>query len=652
VIYCYVIIINLSYIIIQVHTPLGVNSAGVHDDALYMSMGRSLAEGRWLGAFDQFTLVKGPGYGVFLVLGHWLGISVSLAHALFHCSAITLFVLVVHRMVGSILLSGLLLALLVWHPISMTVYLLRVYRDAIYHGQILIFLAAFIWMLFYARGRGERSLFAALSGVLLGWLWLTREEGGWIVPALVFLVAVSAYRALHERRVRGLAATLLIFLGVFTMTQVGFRTLNWLAYGSYVGVDVKEPNFQRALVAIHSVRSGGTRPFVSITRAARERVYPVSGAFQSLAGFLEGPASGWIKVTCDVNPIACGEIGSGWFMFALRDATAAIGHYATPAEASSFFGQLADEISTACKRGDLECLPQSVPDMPPVSWRQIAEGFRQRAMRVIDLLIFLNPPLQASPSTGTEESLAKDLQFLNFPTHTRSAQSPPVPTSYSLSGWYYNSGGEWFRVQIRSPDGSLAEVSLNRRPSPDIQQVFHDPAATDQRFTIRTRCRADCVMQFRASEGVEVDKSLADLRGAPIEFTLGPGRMFIDTTEVRENSTYITQRSEDICNVVRTALLRNYKFLFLPVLVIGIIAFVASTVLYWKNILSNMSYILALTSWMLVVLRCALLTLIDATLFPSLHGQYMAPAYFLLVCGAVLSCAAWLQLSSVRSIRA
>jgi hypothetical protein len=60
--------------------------------------------------------------------------------------------------------------------------------------------------------------------------------------------------------------------------------------------------------------------------------------------------------------------------------------------------------------------------------------------------------------------------------------------------------------------------------------------------------------------------------------------------------------------------------------------------------------VLALMSWMLVALLTALLILIDVTAFPALQASYLAPAYFFLVGGAVLSCAAWLQLFVKRTI--
>ena len=165
-------------------------------------------------------------------------------------------------------------------------------------------------------GKKQRLLFAALTGFFLGWLWLTREEGDLDSAGAILLVAAAAYRAYRVRRLRELAGTLVLVIAVFASIQVGFRAVNWAVYGKFVGVDFKEANFQSALRAIDSVRSGGTKPFVSITHAAMKRVAAVSPAFASLVPYFEGPGKGWEIHGCRFHPTACGEIGSGWFMWA------------------------------------------------------------------------------------------------------------------------------------------------------------------------------------------------------------------------------------------------------------------------------------------------------------------------------------------------
>src|SRR5262249_44029720 len=152
----------------------------------------------------------------FLAVVNWLGIPVSLAIAVLHCLAITAFVVACHRFVKSFLFSGVLFALLLWHPISISVFLLRILRDTIYYAEILLCLAAAVAALFWPTGSDRRYLYAALAGAALGWLWLTREEGVWILPGLAVLVAVAALHALRAGATRPFAIVVLIALGMFT----------------------------------------------------------------------------------------------------------------------------------------------------------------------------------------------------------------------------------------------------------------------------------------------------------------------------------------------------------------------------------------------------------------------------------------------------
>src|SRR5581483_2262150 len=89
--YCYIGFLCLAYIVVIAHTPITLLPDSPFDDALFVALGRSLANGNWLGPFNEVTLVKGPGYPIFLALGHWLGLSSALARGLFHCVAVVAF---------------------------------------------------------------------------------------------------------------------------------------------------------------------------------------------------------------------------------------------------------------------------------------------------------------------------------------------------------------------------------------------------------------------------------------------------------------------------------------------------------------------------------------------------------------------------------
>jgi hypothetical protein len=639
----YMIALILVYVIVATHTPLTVYPGASYDDGLFMTLGRHLAEGKWLGSYNQLTLVKGPGYPAFLAVAQWLGLPISLAHAVLHCFAIAVFVIVLHRFIGSFLLSGLLFTLLMWHPVSLSVHLLRVFREQIYYAQVLLIFASFLALLFIPSGRSLKILSAVFGGAVFGWFWLTREEGIWILPGIFILVAVAGWTAFRSHKVRDLLVPLTIVVCVFVVIQVGFRTVNLLAYGKFVGIEVKERNFERALGAINSVRSGGNKPFVSMTTAMRERTYLVSPAFASLKDYFDGPSwLNWEKISCDAYQV-CGDVAAGWFMWALRDAASQKGYFSSPKNASAFFQKLADEISAACTGGQLECSPQIVPEMPQTSFNDLVERLPSRYIAVAHLLLMINPPFQFNPSSGTEAQLVPALRFLNYPVYSKSTDWM-VRGTYRLSAWYYRSGSDWMLPNIKNVDGTLAQTQVFRIPSPDLQSVFRDPAASQQRFMLETTCIDTCVLQIDTPEGEKGEKTLGEIRNGASDIRVGSGNVHVDSTEVAPDPTAPT-RVDAFCNRLRKFFMSYYSWLSIPALIAGALSFLVSIALYWRTAMFNVCFLMAAVSWLLVFVRCTLLVLIDATSFPAVVGLYLAPAHFLLMSGAVLSCAALFNLA-------
>ena len=405
--------LSAIYVFALVNAPLSLLSAAGHDDGLFIAIGRQLAALRWLGPYNEFTLAKGPGYPAFLALSYWLGLSSSLARALFHCGAIGLFVALCHRWLRSYLLAAVLFIVLLLDPASFLGQNLRILRDTIYYGQVLVAFGLLAHALF-----GRHLGAGILAGLFLGWVWLTREEGLWLVPGLAMLAAGGLYCAVADRRVVRFAATGLAALAAFGAANAGFRVINWRVYGMPVGVEYKETNFVRAIGAISSVRSGEVKPYVSVTRATRQRIYPVSPPFAELGPHLDGAlGERWAKALCDndLHRNTCGEIGSAIFAWALRDAAARAGHYRSPAEASAFYGKIADEIETACAKKQLECERQLLAELPPYSWSQLST-IPQRMLGALIMVLYARwQSVDGVPSLGDIGQFRADLPFLNFP---------------------------------------------------------------------------------------------------------------------------------------------------------------------------------------------------------------------------------------------
>ena len=177
---------------------------------------------------------------------------------------------------------------------------------------------------------------------------------------------------------------------------------------------------------------------------------------------------------------------------------------------------------------------------------------------------------------------------------------------------------------------------------------FKDPEASHQRFIITTRCSDECTLELQSQDGESVQKKLAEFRHGPIAFALGAGHFNVDSTTVTAAAN-TAQLMDVVAGRVRQAVLSGYAYVLVPILVLGAVCFLAVSLLYWRRVLMNVSYIMALCAWSLVVARASLVVLIAATSFPAVSPSYLWPAQLLLVTGALFSLAAWLQLSGANA---
>ena len=619
----------LLYVFVITYQPLTLLADAALDDGIFLVHGRSLAEGRWLGSFNWLTLRTGPGYPLFLAINFWLGLPITFVHAIFFCGAVGLFSWAIKRISRSGLIGLSSFVLILWHPVFLGT---QAIRDTIYTGQLFLVFACALVAFFIAEKQGTRALWGALTGVALGWFWLTREEGIWILPAAAFLLVVAIVRAhVLNTSLRNFAIPAALTLVLFLFAHFAFMSGNWLAYGSFVGVDIKERNFVAALDALQSVQYGPDVDHVPVPRAVRERIYEVSPSFASLKPLVD-PPQGPVWHGCRVYPATCGDIAGGWFIWALRDAAAQAGHYRAPGEASAFFGRLASEVNEACRSGQLSCRGSAIPYMPRVSWLQI----EQIPQRIAEALILVSRPAQlididSPPSSG---ELSDALDFLNHPPH-----SPPQGhlQRIRLSGWYYSKDGIWPRLDVHKPDGESVPMTLQFYASPDIASHFGDARATSNRFIMETDCNPDCTLSIKRGDGTELRPSLrALLRFGP---TTGGGDGTFNVDEFQAESPARSDIRLRVSRLIRQSVLATYDPVLPYALGFGAVAFVGAVTLASFKRSGVRLLAVAAAAWILVVSRITLLVLIDISAFPALELNYLMPALYFSVTAAVLSLA-------------
>ncbi len=384
----------LSLWLRQAFPIFAIGFAG-HDDRLFIRLAVSLSAGQWLGPYDNLTMAKGMAYSFFMALNHLSGLPLKLGEHLVYLAVSLYFSLTSATLFRSRPAALVCFAILAFNPVLWNNWVGgRVVRENLYISLSLLLLTTAIRAFVIDRqSRLSADLRAKLPlltgmGLTAGAYWLTREEGIWLLPAI--LVLVAGWLGQRWREVRASRAGLAQGLAFLIMPVaacaivVGMvNATNYLNYGVFRNNDFRSADFQAAYGALARIRHDRHVPYVVFPKDARAKAYAVSPAARELQPFLDGEAAElWRRAGCEQTATAfCPEILSGWFMWALRDAVAFAGHYRNATQASAYYRRLAHEINAACARGEIPCGPPNASLVP--FWQPSFLDATLRAARAI-----------------------------------------------------------------------------------------------------------------------------------------------------------------------------------------------------------------------------------------------------------------------------
>lgn len=628
----WMVLSTLVYVTVAMSLPVALYAIFGHDDGLFWRQAHALLSGDWLGAYSQFALMKGPGYPAFLAVNRVLGLSVSLSQALLYSSACALLAFSFFRVTGRRWLALLLFLSMQWHPMALAWD--RVLRDNISAAQVMLFLACLIRLLFASDTSRQKTFWALAGGVLLGWFWLTREDGIWVLPGIALLF-VGAF--LHARRQAGAKRRLALhagmLLGAFGLVLGAASMGNLIAYGKFQTVDFKSSEFKEALSALHRVRVGEAVPYVPVPEKVRKAVAAVSPAFASLQPYFEGHGRNWIHASdCRAKPTVCGDYPGALFVWALRDAVSSIGGYESPDKTTAVYEALAREVDTACNQGRLDCVPGMYGFMPgttAMQWKQ----WRSHVGNALATLLWRDAPLPTRQSLGPVEMQYAMWRFVGKPPPRRTRTEDAGPKL--IGGWFHSSEDAWLQLRCSSKQGKAVEVE--RRPSPDIVAHFDDPDASDRRFRIRIGKSDQCELDVVSAAGTQLVMKLDELLEAPMHRPLPIGDLFFDNVD---RSEYGSVETSQWATHARHAVGRVWQVVSPWLAGIGVLALLLAAVIHGAQRRLPASLVIALAAWALVACRLAVLVLVDISSFSAISVQYMQPAFPLLVLAALASLAA------------
>jgi hypothetical protein len=384
------------------------------DDALFLRKAHALWAGEWLGPYDQLTLAKQPLYPVFIALARWLHVPLLTAQHVLFAAACAMVVVACGRLVVSPWRRVALFGVLLFEPMSFhTAVVARVDRAGITPALTLLLLAALIGLAGAAIDGRHRVAWSAATGLAFAALWLTREEGVMLVPAVVVGVVGAGWAACRKRnggrqltaaqRIAAVAALGLLPILVPVVATAVVRGVNHERYGVATVNEVHAGAFPAAFGALLRVEADGAVARFPLAADVRRRIAAVSPAFAELEPWMEGPAADRWRFD---RPDGVSDIAGLALQWVVRDAAASAGHHRHATEAVAFYDRLAGEIDAACSSSALRCGPSFAGTLPRPRVVTVWAASRRAVRGLWDTVSIRSLPVGAAAGDGTAEQRA------------------------------------------------------------------------------------------------------------------------------------------------------------------------------------------------------------------------------------------------------
>ena len=362
---------------------------GKNDDFTYLWRAANIIDGNWLGDFGVRTLHTGVGYPLWIALNALHPLPLYLADQLFYAAACAVFVWALSPRIGAPLALG-SFVLLLFSPGSWDFEMRHLVRESIYSSQTLLVFGCAI--AFFARARGpivSLALWGALLGTFLGFSWITREEGVWLLPAILLLLLSLLYqyylRPAPRQRLR--LAISAAPVATFALVVWGVSAVNYRHYGVFCTSEMKLADFTGAIGALQRIEHERWLPYLTLPSEVIERAARHSKSFQAVAAHMGTERSLGAREGLGLlgDSRYEDEIPGGWSVWALREAAGRAGFYDSLPRARDLWRRVADEINGACASGALACGPESSSMAPPWRWEYSGPVTRSTLRGVRDL---------------------------------------------------------------------------------------------------------------------------------------------------------------------------------------------------------------------------------------------------------------------------
>lgn len=378
-----------------VHTEEIYGSATEHDAILFLTAAKNWY---WGSEYSWNAFVRPPAYPLFIAVLHLLHLPLRIGIELTQAAGYLALVAGLRAAGVSRSVCFLSFVAMSFHPGSFQLNSVTM-ADNFYAALLPLAVGGLLLTLFTARSRH-----AIWTGIALALLWNTREESILIPP----LLAIFLFLALFRQRLTSRSWKLAIqhwlkpagiMLGVLCLLNLAVDAANYRAFRGFAKSELTASSFRAAYKSLLRIKPDHEQRFIAVSNDALQKAYSVSPTFSRLRPRLDGELGRNWQVPA-FQALGVREIGTPWFLWALRNTANAAGIHKSASDAHRFYRDVAEEINRACDEGripsrfvlstildpgalaNLRHLPQSFPRIAAlfVLQYQTMEGGRDDAI--------------------------------------------------------------------------------------------------------------------------------------------------------------------------------------------------------------------------------------------------------------------------------
>ncbi len=381
------------------------------DDHFMFTSAVSIVDGNWFGEYNFLTLSKHNFFSIWLAFLHILKVPYLVGNAFLYAVSCVMIIIAIKDTLNSNTLKALLYAALLYNPSMWASYTTRVYRDAIFPSLCLIFFAGVIGIgLRYKKPLKEKILYLLLIGFSYGAIYLTREDGVWILPFYITALIITAFISYREGSKNVLKNTL-IYLSpmLISFIIIGLYSYqNYVHYDRFIVSDFTSSEFEKAYGSLASITHEEWHPLIAVPDDVRFKLYEEVPSFKELEDIIENDdfKNGYYNYKIE-------GFSSGAFYWALRKAVDEAGYYENTATSKEYYERLYNEVVLAIDEGRLESSFMHSSLTPPIKAEYILPVIEEGFIGLRTVFLFEQTSPLASAAVGKPWEIQEVEDFIH-----------------------------------------------------------------------------------------------------------------------------------------------------------------------------------------------------------------------------------------------